>query len=188
MTNVTVSGNTATYGGGIDNSGTLTLTVLNSTITDNTVSPGSAGPGGVQNYAYVTFKNSILAYNQNVNCWNGVPHGGVLTSGGYNLDNGDSCGFSATGDINNTDPLLGPLANNGGPRAGAGSEGVMLTHALLENSPAIDTGTNAGCPSTDQRGVVRPVDGDEDGTATCDIGAYEYRILRVYLPVAQNSS
>jgi len=50
-----------------------------------------------------------------------------------------------------------------------------LTHYLLPGSPAIDYGDNASdhCPLMDQRGVDRPQDGDGDGTATCDIGAFE---------------
>ena len=50
----------------------------------------------------------------------------------------------------------------------------LPSHALLPHSPAIDTGNNAGCPPIDQRGSVRPKDGDGDSVATCDIGAYEY--------------
>ena len=65
------------------------------------------------------------------------------------------------GTIITGDPLLGPLADNGGP---------TLTHALPFNSPAIDV-INEPCLATDQRGVTRP-DGD-----ACDLGAYEYGLL-----------
>jgi CSLREA domain-containing protein len=70
------------------------------------------------------------------------------------------------------DPRLAPLGDNGGP---------AQTHALLSGSPAIDAGPTAtggdfffDCPPTDQRGGLRPQDGDTDGTAACDIGSYEY--------------
>jgi hypothetical protein len=76
--------------------------------------------------------------------------------GGHNIEQGTTCGF----DIN-ANPLLGPLAGNGGP---------TQTMALLKGSPAIDRGGSAFCPATDQRGVKRP---DKPGTA-CDIGAYEF--------------
>jgi hypothetical protein len=45
----------------------------------------------------------------------------------------------------------------------------------LPGSPAIDAGNNSACPATDQRGVVRPQDGDGVGTNLCEIGAYEVR-------------
>jgi hypothetical protein len=71
----------------------------------------------------------------------------------------------ANGSMPNTDPLLGPLQDNGGPN---------WTHALLPVSPAIDAGDNAKCPPTDQRGFYRPIDGNDDGIAVCDIGSFEY--------------
>jgi hypothetical protein len=46
---------------------------------------------------------------------------------------------------------------------------------LSEDSPCIDTALN-GITSEDLEGNSRPIDGDEDSTATCDIGAYEYQI------------
>jgi hypothetical protein len=47
----------------------------------------------------------------------------------------------------------------------------------LTGSPAIDAADNAICAAApvnnlDQRGQVRPADGDVDGTVVCDIGAY----------------
>ena len=67
--------------------------------------------------------------------------------------------------------ILGPLKNNGGP---------TQTHALVAGSPAIDAGDPGGCRDnsgallqTDQRGFARHVDGNNDGTARCDIGAVE---------------
>jgi CSLREA domain-containing protein len=50
---------------------------------------------------------------------------------------------------------------------------IEEANALLPGSQAIDAGDTSGCPSTDQRGAPRPVDGNGDGTPTCDIGAYE---------------
>ncbi len=69
--------------------------------------------------------------------------------------------------------LLGPLADNGGP---------TMTRALRPGSPAIDAGVAADCPDTDQRGRPRPIDGDGDGVATCDAGAYELNPRAVEIP------
>jgi parallel beta-helix repeat protein len=74
---------------------------------------------------------------------------------------GDAFGYSG-GD---PDPLLGPLQNNGGP---------TTTHALSSLSPAIDACINGCTVDTDQRGYPRPIDGDYDSIADCDVGAYEY--------------
>ena len=45
---------------------------------------------------------------------------------------------------------------------------------LRAGSPCIDTGNNTGAPSTDFDGNLRPIDGDEDGIAIVDMGAFEY--------------
>lgn len=52
--------------------------------------------------------------------------------------------------------------------------GDTNTQALLVGSPAIDSGSNTTCPSTDQRGVLRSIDGDNNGSIVCDLGAYEF--------------
>jgi CSLREA domain-containing protein len=153
LTNVTISGNTSNYeGGGFRNAGTATLT--NVTISNNNALVDS---GGIKNFdGPITFKNTIVANNSGANCYT---RAGSLVSAGYNLDSGTTCGFTGTVDLINTDPLLGPLQDNGGP---------TWTRALLDGSPAIDA-VSAGCPppATDQRGVNRPQGID------CDIGAFE---------------
>jgi len=55
---------------------------------------------------------------------------------------------------------------------------------LLPDSPCIDAGTNTNCPTTDKDGNKRPYDGNGDGQAVCDMGAYEYvgRPYRVSVP------
>jgi hypothetical protein len=78
-----------------------------------------------------------------------------------------------------TIPMLGPLANNGGP---------TWTHALLPGSPAIDAGSGVHCQAFDQRGYDRPVDGNGDGVAGCDIGAFEFDpdrdgVNKIFLPL-----
>ncbi len=97
--------------------------------------------------------NTLLAGNFPSNCT------GRIADAGHNLSSDASCEFTNSGSLNNTDPKLGPLANNGGP---------TLTMALLPGSPAIDAGDNAAAPATDQRGIPRPVG------SFSDIGAYEF--------------
>ena len=86
-------------------------------------------------------------------------------------------GWAGTGNLD-LDPLLGPLADNGG---------FNFTHALYPGSPAIDAGDPANCPATDQRGFPRPIDGDGVDGPRCDMGAYEAEVLQVdfsiYLPM-----
>lgn len=172
LTNVTISGNTAGSrgeGGGIlsdvvvGNSSKMTLT--NVTVANNTAptAGGISAPRGE-----LTLKNTLVASNSGGNCRFGSL---VLVSDSHNLDSAHSCGFrSSNRSLVDTDPLLGPLQNNGGPTF---TQALARFGPLANGSPAIDTGTNSGCPATDQRGVHRPIDGNGDNFASCDIGAYE---------------
>jgi hypothetical protein len=56
---------------------------------------------------------------------------------------------------------------------------------LLSSSPAIDAGDNTLCPAIDYGGTARPLDGNGDGVAICDIGAYEWwpPAAWIYLPL-----
>jgi len=168
LTNCTISGNQVTEfdfsgGGGIYNHNGI-MELLNCTIAYNSTSSfSSTAGGGFYNYSTDTayFKNTIVAHNTAGNDIynNGYSYPAEATiSQGNNLDSENSCGFDQPTDIINTNPLLGPLQDNGGP---------TFTHALLDGSPAIDAGDNTGAPATDQRGVTRP-QGEN-----CDIGAFE---------------
>jgi CSLREA domain-containing protein len=166
LTNVTVSGNRADGdGGGIDQGNAGGLDLNNVTVTGNTTgfSGGTGGGGGIFNGGgTINLKNTIIAGNhdntsaplfKSPDC--GGEAGAALTSGGSNLI-GDptDCNFvTSGGDKISVNPLLGPLADNGGS---------TLTHALLTGSPAIN-GAGPGAAATDQRGVPR----------SSDIGAYE---------------
>jgi hypothetical protein len=173
LTNVTISGNAAAGNGGgvFNNSGVMTVT--NATVTSNEA--GLQGHG-LYNDEIMTLKNTIVAGNGDENC----ADNDTLVSAGHNLEDADSCGFDpAQDDLIDADPLLAPLADNGGP---------TLTHALLAGSPAIDTADNGLCPNSDQRGLPRPIDGNDDGLAICDMGAFEFdpAFFSLYLPVVRN--
>jgi hypothetical protein len=169
LVNSTVSGNTANdEGGGIYNGfGTVRLT--NATVASNSAAFG----GGLWEEPEDTYflANTIIAGNTPNNC---DGNGTGFESAGHNLDSDGTCMDAAVaGDIPAGLALLGPLANNGGP---------TQTHALLPGSQAIDAGDEAVCAAApvdgvDQRGVTRPQDGDDDGLAVCDIGAFELDAL-----------
>jgi predicted outer membrane repeat protein/VCBS repeat-containing protein len=170
LTNCTLSGNAATFGGAISNF--QTLKVFSSTIAGNT---GSNGGGiSVSTPGTVTFENTIIATNTASSM--GLDVSGAVLSQGHNLvgNTADSTGFSAgLGDLQNVNPLLGALANNGGP---------TQTQALLAGSPAIDAANTVTSPATDQRGVARP-----QGPAA-DIGAFELQVTANRPPVAADQS
>jgi len=154
ISNSTISNNTG-FGFGIYNASALTLT--NVTLNSNLLNLVNAGDARLHN----TFvANSTFGNNCNVN---------PVMSLGHNLSSDGSCNLNASGDLTNTNPLLGPLQDNGGPTP---------TNALLPGSPAINASANTGCPATDRRGVTRPQ------AVICDIGAYEVMFTEtLFLPV-----
>ena len=184
ITNSTVSGNSGSdVGGGVYANGVVTL--VNCSVVENVaVGAEQFGGAGVNVFnsgsVSVTMVNTLLAGNaagteegsRDANC-GCTGNQQTCVSGmnrkiatlGYNLADDDTCNLDETGDMGDVaDVGIGPLEDNEGP---------TLTHALLEGSPAIDTGDNDACPNNDQRGSIRPADGDEDGTFVCDIGAFE---------------
>ena len=191
ITGSTISSNSATNnGGGIEAAGS-TLSLTNSTIGDNsqTGSPTATfGGGGIWNNGAATSlshdtiagngaqvsgggiqlaagsvsaKNSIVSNNvssspASANCDT------AITSNGFNLEQGGTCGFTQSSDVNGDARVVGlasgGLTNNGGPTD---------TFFPASGSAAIDAGDSGTCPATDQRGVSRPK------LAGCDIGAVE---------------
>jgi hypothetical protein len=178
-TNSTISGNSAEQSGGgmyIDNQGGA-AELLNSTITDNSASQA----GGV----YVEADSRGIALSRTIISGNNasavrevlVGNDTNATAANFNL-----FGYSGDAGVEGFSP--GPtdlvpqqsldailninLASNGGP---------TQTHALPFDSPAVDAVTDGTCPppNTDQRGVRRPQDGDNDGAAICDTGSFERR-------------
>jgi uncharacterized repeat protein (TIGR01451 family) len=172
LTNSTVSGNSAIFGGGVYNSFSGTTTLTNSTISGNSASSG----GGVYiNAGTATLTRTLVSGNTAAS---GAEISGTITADDFNLFGHSGLtnaqafsGFTPgpsdiTATSDGTDPtplanILAPLANNGGP---------TQTHALVAGSPAIDA-VGAGCPppATDQRGVSRP----QPAGGNCDIGSFE---------------
>src|SRR5262245_29687306 len=188
IANSTISGNASNSGGGgVYNYGGR-LTIANSTISGNRAGHG----GGVSNSpgyyggGTLTLNNSLIAGNQAAVAPE-IENSGATRSGDgavVNANNFNLFGVNGNAGVSGftlgpTDivpsvslaQILGPLKNNGGP---------TQTHALVAGSPAIDAGDPGGCRDgsgallqTDQRGFPRNVDGNNDGTARCDIGAVE---------------
>jgi hypothetical protein len=132
--NSTISGNSAgAYGGGVV-SGSFGMMIVNTTVSGNSAPACGGVCGGAE------IGNTILNGNESGNI------DGAVTSHGYNISSDDGGGLlTGPGDQINTDPLLGPLRDHGGP---------TLTHMPMRGSPAID----AGDPNTpphdhDQRGA-----------------------------------
>jgi len=163
------------FGGGAYNEAPGALLLRNVTISGNMADPATRGGAGVYNYGgevrvefvtlahnspdgilndgggLVNMRSTVLASHALGNCLG-------VSSAGYNLEDGAACGLTEPSDLSGLDPLLAPLALNGG---------VNLSHALNPGSPAIDSGTPDLCTAEDQRGVPRPQG------AGCDRGAYE---------------
>jgi hypothetical protein len=170
---VTLSGNSSTANGiGSATGGGLATTSAAVTIRSSTIAANSVNAGllvGANLYAdapgSAQLRNTIVAEGGGSNC-----AGFAITSAGYNLDDGTSCGLdpgTVTTDKEGVDPDLGPLLNHGGPtKTMAPSQG-----------PAIDAGDSTGqaIAGEDQRGLTRPRDtasfpNPGDGS---DIGAWE---------------
>lgn len=167
----TLIGNAASISGGgaIDqdsSGGNAFLTIASSTLSDNS---GAAGIYSVM--SSVKIGNTILkAGRLGTNIF---ISGAVVTSAGYNLSSDHGSGLlTSSSDQLSTDPMLGPLKDNGGP---------TLTCAPLVNSPAIDQGKGDAIPAltvvSDQRGSLRPINDsfvpNAPGGDSCDIGAVE---------------
>jgi hypothetical protein len=154
-------------GGGIHNNGGY-ISCINCTLSANQAAGAIVGGGNLANdLGSVVLINTILANNPSASNVSGA-----VIDGGHNLSSDATCGFTAFGSANVSDPKLGSLGDNGG---------FTRTIALLPGSPAIDAADNEASPPTDQRGMPRPYG------ASSDIGAFEltevtFPVLRLAAP------
>ncbi len=183
MDQVTISGNSANSDGGGVLLTVRSVVMRNVTIADNVAdadnNDASSGGGFYQASGSADIANSVIANNRalggvpsDLNDCSRVPN--ALVSAYNHVRRPNNCFFEGPGDTNLDDPLLAPLASNGGPTA---------THAVLPGSLLIDAGNPTGCVDDnglalvyDQRGPGSPrtIDGNGNTVAVCDKGAYEF--------------
>lgn len=204
LKDVTFKDNTADYGGGLYiNFSSPEMT--NITFTGNTAGSGGA-VYGYESYPEMTnnlFQGNTAEYGAGMYSENSGP---VLTNATFSSNTAEFDGgalFTDGGSPVVRSSIL--WGNTGGEIAGdpatvtfsivaGGYPGSLDADPrfasvadlhLAPGSPAIDAGDPASCPLFDLDGLPRPVDGDHDGQAVCDMGAFESDGLRyVYLPLA----
>ncbi|GEM_PF-3253834 len=167
IANATIVTNSASIeGGAVFNEGVMTVT--NATLAGNNSALGSTfSSTGTASIVVLVLRNTIVAYGAGQDgCYANV------VDGGYNLETGTVCGLTTPHSLQHANPGLGLLQVN--------SPGLDLpTMALAANSPAINAGSNAFCPPTDERGIPRSLGG------VCDMGAFEYWLAAhsAYMPI-----
>jgi CSLREA domain-containing protein len=162
LTNVTFFGNSADIAGGFgqsqESTAALTVTLSNVTFADN--SAVDAGDHLFQDAGETRLRNVLFGPSMLTAC--NSTSAPVITLLGGNMDADGSCGVERTA----PDPGLADSPTFDG--------GFTPTVALLRGAAAIDAGINDGCTATDQRGAVRPFDGDGNHIPQCDVGAHEH--------------
>lgn len=168
LSNVTFFGNEADVGGGLyleqSDFGTLDVELTNITFAVNAA--GQSGDHLFQQAGNATLRNVLFGPSPGNDCDAETTLNFTLLGG--NMDSDGSC----SAELFASNPgLVCKLEQS--PSA------FTATVPLQPGSAAIDAGTDTGCPATDQRNILRPIDGDNDNTATCDIGAHESQGTRM---------
>lgn len=156
LTNSTISGSAEN---GIGFAGAWALIMSHCTVAENGGVGLSSASGALVSVSHTIFSNNGVSI--------GDSGSSTIVSAGFNLSDEDSPFLDVSSDdIENVDPLLLPLAFNGG---------LTQTHGFQFGSPAMDSGRLfPPSVSTDQRGIDRVLDGDGNGVSRIDIGAYEF--------------
>jgi len=177
--NNTISNNSANYNGisigaaGINIESANTVIIKNNTVTGNSSTSDNSGGLNINTVNSLVISNNIISENialtSNEIQLSAISSSSILNNiiGSNKLESTsafsgftpDSTNIIGTNDALNLslNQIIEPLANNGGS---------TLTHALSSDSPALNSGNNIDCPTTDQRGEPR-----DDGF--CDIGSFE---------------
>ena len=198
--NISISSSTFTKNNGLSSAaafqndgGNNFVAIINSTFSQNiSAGAGSAilniGNNNQFRIAYDTFiKNTAGVGGRTFRSFSIEPwNNSVLENSIFDKNIGGDCGFVSVTNFTKTnnlsgDATCGDLVATNISMNSALNGGVVLNNALLAGSNAIDKAVTdvslvrVPCPGLDQRGVMRPLDGNADGFVKCDIGAFEYK-------------
>jgi hypothetical protein len=183
LQNVILQDNEAVNGGGISAEGSATVRLINVLVANNRAQNGCGGVylAGANGNVRGIIKNSTITANAA-----SFLAGGVCASNGagLNLVNSIVWNNSLAEIAQPQGGIVSVSYSDVGERTYSGPGNISASPRFVDpwnrdyrigsTSPAIDAGTNTGAPRTDIRGITRPLDGNGDGTAITDMGAYEF--------------